>query len=99
MPPKKEVYTNIEALMNHFKLVFDGVRPPEGEVYFPVEAGNGELGFYLVSNGTGRPLKCRVRPPCFAIMQGVSKMIDGGMLADVIATFGTVNMIAGENDR
>lgn len=99
MPPKQEVYTNIEALMNHFKLIFDGIRPPEGEVYQPVEGGNGELGFYLVSNGTGCPHKCRVRPPCFAIMQGLGKMIAGGMIADIIATFGTVNMIAGENDR
>lgn len=99
MPPKQEVYTNIEALMNHFKLIFDGIRPPEGEIYQPVEGGNGELGFYLVSNGTGRPHKCRVRPPCFAIMQGLGKMIAGGMIADIVATFGTVNMIAGENDR
>ena len=99
MPPKAEVYGTIEGLMNHFKLIIEGIKPPAGEAYVPVEGANGELGFYLVSDGTGRPYRCRVRPPCFALMQGLQKMLKGGMVADVVATFGTINMIAGENDR
>lgn len=99
MPPKAEVYGTIEGLMNHFKLIIEGVKPPKGEAYVPVEGANGELGFYIVSDGTGRPYRCRVRPPCFALMQGLQKMLKGGMVADIVATFGTINMIAGENDR
>jgi NADH-quinone oxidoreductase subunit D len=85
--------------MHHFKIIFEGVKPPPGEAYFPVEGGNGELGFYIVSDGTGKPYKCRCRPPCFALMQGLSKMIQGGLVADIVAAFGTINMIGGENDR
>ena len=99
MPPKAEVYGTIEGMMNHFKLIIEGIKPPPGEVYFPVEGANGELGFYLISDGTGRPYRCRVRPPCFTLMQGLQKMLKGGMVADIVATFGTINMIAGENDR
>jgi len=99
LPPKNEVYGSIEGLMSHFKLVFEGIKPPRGEVYFAVEAANGELGFYIVSDGSGRPYRLRVRPPCFALMQGLSKMINGGYIADVIATFGQINMIAGECER
>jgi NADH-quinone oxidoreductase subunit D len=99
MPPKAEVYGTIEGLMNHFKLIIEGIKPPPGEAYVAVEGANGELGFYVVSDGTGRPYRCRVRPPCFALMQGLQKMLKGGMVADIVATFGTINMIAGENDR
>jgi len=99
MPPKAEVYGTIEGLMNHFKLIIEGIKPPPGEAYFPVEGANGELGFYIISDGTGRPYRCRVRPPCFTLMQGLQKMLKGGMVADIVATFGTINMIAGENDR
>jgi NADH-quinone oxidoreductase subunit C/D len=99
MPPKAEVYGTIEGMMNHFKLIIEGIKPPPGEAYFPVEGANGELGFYMISDGTGRPYRCRVRPPCFTLMQGLQKMLKGGMIADIVATFGTINMIAGENDR
>jgi NADH-quinone oxidoreductase subunit C/D len=99
MPSKAEVYGTIEGLMNHFKLIIEGIKPPPGEAYFPVEGANGELGFYIISDGTGRPYRCRVRPPCFTLMQGLQKMLKGGMVADIVATFGTINMIAGENDR
>jgi len=99
MPSKADVYGTIEGLMNHFKLIIEGIQPPPGEAYLPVEGANGELGFYIVSDGTGRPYRCRVRPPCFTLMQGLQKMIRGGMVADIVATFGTINMIAGENDR
>ncbi len=101
LPPKEDVYTNIEALMNHFKLIMPGhgITPPAGEVYFSVEAENGELGYYIVSDGKEKPYKCRVRPPCFCIMSGVHKMVEGGMVADIVPTFGSVNMIGGECDR
>ena len=87
--------------MNHFKLVMfgHGVRPPRGEVYFPVEGANGELGFYLVSDGAGKPYRVRVRPPCFAIMSALSQLLVGDLVADIVPTFGSVNMIGGELDR
>lgn len=99
LPPKEQVYGNIEALMAHFKLTFEGPKPPKGEVYFPVEGGNGELGFYIVSDGTHRPWRVRVRPPCFPLTSALSRMIKGGYIADIIATFGQLNMIGGELER
>ena len=101
LPSKEDTYGNIEGLMNHFKLVMfgHGVRPPKGEVYFPVEGANGELGFYLVSDGTERAYRVRVRPPCFAIMSALPKLLVGDMLADMVPTFGSINMIGGELDR
>lgn len=101
LPPKEDVYTNIEALMNHFKLIMPGhgIMPPKGEAYFAVEGANGEIGFYVVSDGSDKPYKVRARPPCFCIMSGLHKMIEGGMLADIVPTFGSVNMIGGECDR
>jgi len=99
LPPKEEVYGNIEALMAHFKLTFEGVKPPKGEVYQAVEGGNGEVGFYVVSDGTGNPWRLRVRPPCFPLTAGLSRMIKGAYIADIISTFGQVNMIGGELER
>jgi len=101
LPPKEDAYGNIEGLMNHFKMVMfgHGVKPPKGEVYFPVEGANGELGFYVVSDGTDRPYRVRVRPPCFTIMQALPILLKGGMMADLVPTFGSVNMIGGELDR
>jgi len=101
LPPKEETYSNIESLMNHFKLVMygHGIRPPIGEAYFPVEGANGELGFYIVSDGTDRPWRVRVHPPCFPIMAALPQCLVGDMMADVVPTFGSVNMIAGELDR
>jgi NADH-quinone oxidoreductase subunit D len=101
LPPKEDTYGNIEGLMQHFKLVMygHGVRPPKGEVYFPVEGANGELGFYVVSDGTNSPYRVRVRPPCFAIMSALPLLLIGDMMADLTPTFGSVNMIGGELDR
>jgi len=99
LPQKKDVYGNIEGLMNHFKLVIEGVKIPRGEVYQVVEGGNGELGFYLVSDGSGRPYRVRVRPPCFFGMAAVGQMLKGCLISDIITTFGMVNMIGGECDR
>ncbi len=99
LPEKKDVYGNIEGLMNHFMLVIKGLRPPVGEVYDATEGANGELGFYLVSDGSGRPYRLHVRPPCFAIYQSFTASITGGLVADVISILGSMNLIAGELDR
>lgn len=99
LPEKKDVWGNIEGLMNHFMLIIKGVRPPAGEIYDYTEAANGELGFYLVSDGGPRPYRLKVRPPCFAIYQAFPKMIQGEYLADAVATLGTLNIVAGELDR
>jgi NADH-quinone oxidoreductase subunit D len=99
LPPKDAVYTTIEATIQHFKLVMEGAKVPKGEVYSYTEGGNGELGFYLVSDGTGTPWRVRVRPPCFAITGGLSKLINGAMLSDIVPTFGSLNMIGGECDH
>ena len=99
LPPKSEVYSTIESLMNHFKLVYDGIRPPPGEVYGYTEAANGELGYYVVSDGRKYPWRVKVRPPCYNIYQAFPVMIRGGMIADAIAIIGGLNVIAGELDR
>jgi NADH-quinone oxidoreductase subunit D len=101
LPTKADTYSNIEGLMNHFKLIMDshGIRPPKGDTYFAVEGANGELGFYVVSDGGDRPYRVRVRPPCFFGMAGLHTMLEGYMVADIVATFGSINMIAGELDR
>jgi len=101
LPSKDDTYSNIEGLMNHFKLIMDyhGIRPPQGDTYFAVEAANGELGFYVVSDGKDRPYRVRVRPPCFFNMAVLHKLLEGYMVADIIPTFGSINMIAGELDR
>ena len=76
-----------------------GIRPPAGEAYFPVEGANGELGFYVVSDGSDRPYRVRCRPPCLPPLAALHRMIVGEMVADMIPTFGSVNMIGGELDR
>jgi NADH-quinone oxidoreductase subunit D len=101
LPPKETAYGSIEGLMNHFMLVMEGygIRPPSGEAYFAVEGANGELGFYVVSDGTDRPYRVRCRPPCLPPVAALPRMIEGEMVADVVPTFGSVNMIGGELDR
>jgi NADH-quinone oxidoreductase subunit D len=99
LPEKPLVYKNIEALIHHFKLITDGIQVPAGEVYVAHEAPNGELGFYLVSDGTGHPYKLHVRAPSFSHMGGMHTLLEGGQIADIIATFGSINMIGGECDR
>jgi len=99
LPPKDAVYNTIEGMIAHFKLIMEGTRVPPGEVYSYTEAGNGELGYYIVSDGSGRPWRVKVRPPCFALMQALKPLIVGNLLADIIPTFDTINMIGGEIDR
>lgn len=99
MPDKDEVYSSIEGMISQFELVFNGVQPPPGDVYFACEGGNGELGFYIVSDGSGRPYRVRVRPPCFVAMGIVGPLLEGHTIADVVPIFGMINMIGGECDR
>jgi NADH-quinone oxidoreductase subunit D len=101
LPPKEDTYGSIEGLMNHFMLIMEGygIRPPAGEAYFASEGANGELGFYVVSDGGDRPYRVRCRPPCLPPMAALHRMIEGEMVADLIPTFGSVNMIGGELDR
>ena len=101
LPAKEDTYGNIEGLMNHFKLIMlgHGVRPPAGEHYSAVEGANGEVGFYVVSDGGDRPYRVRVHPPCFAIMAALPELLIGDFVADIVPTFGSVNMIGGELDR
>jgi len=99
LPEKQRVYSSMEELINHFKLIIEGVKVPPGEVYDAIEAPNGELGFYIVSDGSGKPYRIKVRPPCFYLMNGLKKLIEGHMVADIVAILAGLNIIAGELDR
>jgi NADH dehydrogenase I D subunit len=98
-PPKARVYGQMEELINQFKLVTEGPKPPPGEAYVGTESANGEIGFFLVSDGTGKPYKCRARTPSFSNTQPLSRMVKGRLLADMVPTFDMINMIGGECDR
>jgi NADH-quinone oxidoreductase subunit D len=101
VPSKEDTYTTMEGLIGHFLFFMNGkgIRPPKGDVYFSVEGGNGELGFYIVSDGTDRPYRLHLRAPCFHIVSALEQLIRGRLIADVIPTFGSMNMIGGELDR
>ncbi|MGQ9668690.1 MAG: NADH dehydrogenase (quinone) subunit D [Desulfosoma sp.] len=98
-PPKKDVYTKIESLIQHFLLVVEGIRPPKGEVFHHTEAPKGELGFYIVSDGSSRPFRVKVRTPSFVNLQVLSKMAEGRLLADLIALIGTIDIVLADVDR
>lgn len=98
LPPKQEVYNNMEALIYHFKIVMGETDIPKGEVYHCVEGGNGELGFYLISDGGRTPFRLHFRRPCFIYYQAYPEMIKGGLLSDAILTMSSMNVIAGELD-
>ena len=99
LPPKSKVYNEMESLIYHFKLIMHGIQPPVGETYFQVEGGNGELGFYVVSDGTKNPYRVRCRPPCFQIYSAFGEMITGQTIPDAVAALGSLNIIAGELDH
>jgi NADH-quinone oxidoreductase subunit D len=99
MPPKSEAYNTIEAMIRHFKHVVDGIRVPAGEAYAFVEGGNGELGFYVVADGTGRPYKAYVRSPSFVHLSTAGQLIHDHLIADIVPIFGMINMIGGECDK
>ena len=98
LPPKEEVYSKMEALIWHFKIVMGEIEVPVGEVFHSVEGGNGELGFYLVSDGGRTPFRLHFRRPCFNYYQAYPEMIRGGVLSDAILTMSSMNVIAGELD-
>lgn len=99
VPPKEMTYGNIEGLMNHFKLIMHGIQPPIGEVYDYTESANGELGFHIISDGGKNPYRVKCRPPSLMNFAAFPQLIEGGMIADAIATLGSINIIAGELDR
>lgn len=98
LPPKEDVYTNMEALIYHFKIVMGEVPVPVDEIYHAVEGGNGELGFYLISDGSRTPYRLKFRRPCYIYYQAYTDMIKGGMLSDAIVILSSLNVIAGELD-
>lgn len=99
LPPKSKVYTEMESLIWHFKLIYEGIKVPAGDAYHFTEGANGELGYYIVSDGGGKPYRIKVRPPCFAVFQAYPHLLVGHMVADSIAIMGSLNIIAGELDR
>jgi NADH-quinone oxidoreductase subunit D len=98
LPDKKEVYTKMEALIYHFKIVMGEIEMPAGEIYSPVEGANGELGFYFISDGGRSPYRLHFRRPCFIYYQAYSELTKGGMLSDAVITMSSLNLIAGELD-
>jgi NADH-quinone oxidoreductase subunit D len=99
LPPKNDVLADIASLIRQFKIVSEGFQPPKGEVYASVEASKGELGFYIVSDGSNHPFRFRIRTPSFANLSALSKMIEGGLIADVISVIGSIDIVLGEIDR
>jgi NADH-quinone oxidoreductase subunit D len=99
LPPKPQVYGSIEGLISHFKIIMEGIQVPKGEAYGYVEGANGELGFYVVSDGGGRPYKLGVRSPGWPMLAALPHMVQGELLADLIPTFDTINMIGGEVEQ
>jgi NADH-quinone oxidoreductase subunit D len=98
-PPKENVYNSIEGLIHHFKIASEGYPVPEGEVYQGIEAPKGELGYYIVSDGSSKPYRLRIRPPSFVNLQAIEQMSTGTMIADLVAVIGTLDIVLGEIDR
>ncbi len=99
LPSKEACYNQMESMIYHFKLIMDGIQVPPGERYSMVEGANGELGFYIVSDGGGKPYRVKVRPPCFPMMSTFSRLIEGGTVSDAVVSLGGLNVIAGELER
>jgi NADH-quinone oxidoreductase subunit D len=98
-PPREELAQSMEAVIHHFKLWTEGIRPPAGEAYVATESPRGELGFYVVSDGTGRPMRVHERAPSFANLQALGKIVEGGLVADAVACIASLDPIMGEVDR
>ncbi len=98
-PPREELDNSMESLIHHFKLWTEGFRPPEGEAYVPIEGPKGEIGYYVVSDGSNRPWRVKTRPPCFMNLQALPLMSKGHMIADIVAIIGSIDIVLGEIDR
>jgi NADH-quinone oxidoreductase subunit D len=98
-PPRHELDSSMEAVIHHFKLWTEGIRPPAGEAYVPLESPKGEIGFYLVSDGSNYPWRMHQRPPSFMNLQALSRMCEGRLIADVVAIIGSIDIVLGEIDR
>jgi NADH-quinone oxidoreductase subunit D len=98
-PPRSELATSMEALIHHFKLATEGYRVPAGEIYSAIESPRGELGFYIISDGTARPQRIHVRAPSFANMQALPVIVKGSLVSDLVATIGSLDPVMGEVDR
>jgi NADH-quinone oxidoreductase subunit D len=99
LPDRDKMKTQMEALIYHFKIVTEGFRVPEGEVYQVIESPRGELGYYVVSDGTARPLRVHMRTPSFGNLQATGRMVEGVLIADVIASIGSTDFVLGDADR
>src|SRR4029077_19241976 len=99
LPPRSELSKSMESVIHHFRLVSEGFKGPVGDVYAFVESPRGELGFYLVSDGTNKPYRMKVRPPSFCNLQALRKLVQGVLVADVIAIMGSLDFILGDCDR
>lgn len=99
LPPKHKATSEMESMIHHFKNVMEGPRPPIGEAYVAVEAPKGEKGYYMVSDGTAKPVRWRIRPPSFVNLSAIPKMVEGHLLSDVIAINASIDIVMGEIDR
>ena len=99
LPPKSKAMSDMESMIHHFKQVMEGPRPPIGEAYVPVESPKGEKGYYMVSDGTPKPVRWRIRPPSFVNLSAIPKMVEGHLLSDVIAINASIDIVMGEIDR
>jgi NADH-quinone oxidoreductase subunit D len=99
LPEREKMKTQMEALIYHFKIVTEGFRVPEGEVYQVIESPRGELGYYVVSDGTAKPYRVHIHGPSFGNLQGLPKMVEGSLIADVIASLGSMDFVLGDSDR
>jgi NADH:ubiquinone oxidoreductase subunit D len=98
-PSKEKMNNEIESLIHQFKLTTEGIRVPEGEVYCATEVPKGELGFFIVSDGSTRPYRMKIRAPSFVNIAAFNRLASGGFIADVIAVIGTIDIVLGESDR
>ncbi len=99
LPDREKMKTQMEALIYHFKIVTEGLTVPEGEVYMPIESPRGEMGYYVVSDGTAKPYRVHMRSPSFANLQSLRKMCEGRLIADVVAAIGSIDIVLGDCDR
>jgi NADH-quinone oxidoreductase subunit D len=99
LPPKSKAMSDMESMIHHFKQIMEGPRPPIGEAYVAVESPKGEKGYYMVSDGTAKPVRWRIRPPSFVNLSAIPKMVEGHLLSDVIAINASIDIVMGEIDR